>query len=129
MSFHPLTSSELRDWAYSPESFNGVGQDVELLVANLGNADIILECAADNRCPTQRFFINCACLIVGDAVRSSGVSPSEKDILAFARRAEKTGNEYLLELAWRTRALLEEPSSFNDEYWCAGGLVREMFQG
>ena len=127
MSFYPLTSSELRDWAYRPESFNGVGQDVELVVANLGNADIILECAADNRCPKQRFFIDCACLIVGDAVRSSGIAPSERDILAFARRAEKTGNEYLLELAWRARALLEDPSSFDHEYWCAGGLVREMF--
>ncbi|MGQ7844592.1 hypothetical protein ACUNV4_08955 [Granulosicoccus sp. 3-233] len=133
MKFHPLSESELVDWAYHPESFVGVDQDVELLVASLRNADVILACAADDQCPKQRFFVNCACLIVGDAVRRCAVDsserhvPAEKDILAFARRAEKTGNRYLLELAWRARALVEEPSSFDREYWCAGGLVREMF--
>lgn len=133
MSFYPLSESELRDWAYRPDAFQGLAQDAELLVASLHDADAILEFAADDRCPTQRFFINCVCLKVGERVRgtesavSSGKEPSNTDILAFLRKAEKTGNAYLLEIVWRARALLDDPSGFDDEQWCAGGLVRELY--
>ena len=54
MSFYPLSESELRDWAYRPESFLGFGQDADLWVASLHNADVILELASDDDCPTQR---------------------------------------------------------------------------
>lgn len=106
-------------------------QDFELLVAGLDRATIILECAADNQCPKQLFFLTCACLIVGDAIRSeedcSVFVGREKEILAFIRRAEKTGNVHLLEFAWRARELIENPSTFEYDVWCSGELARSLY--
>ena len=95
-----MSDNQLRSWAYHPDRFIGTGQDFELLVAGLHRADIILECASDNQRPKQLFFLNCACLIVGDAIRSqadcSVFVAREKEVLAFIRRAETTGNVHLL---------------------------------
>jgi len=121
--------SQLRMWAYDPDSFKGVGQDFELTIASLDRANVILECASDNDCPMQRFFVNCAYLIVGNLVyRQAYSSDLERDVLAFVRQAEKTGNEYLLEFVWRARSLIENPSEFDYDQWCGGLLARKSFE-
>jgi len=122
-----LEDSELKAWAYSPDSFNGLGQDFELAVASLHRSNVIIACASDNDCPKQRFFVQCAYQIVGDSVRSIRFDELERDLLCFVRRAEKTGNEYLLEFAWRARHLIENPSEFDYDQWCGGLLVQESF--
>ena len=126
-STYLLEDSELREWAYNSESFVSTGQDFELTVACLGRADIILECASDNECPKQLFFLSCAYQIIGDAVSSSSVNPSEQEILNFVRRAEKTGNPHLLEFVWRARSVIENPSEFEYDEWCGGQLARKLF--
>jgi len=108
-----------------------MAQDFELLVAGLHRADIILECASDNQCPKQLFFLTCAYLIIGDAIRSqedcSVFVAREKEVLAFIRRAEKTGNVHLLEFSWRARDLIENPSTFEYDLWCGGELARSLY--
>lgn len=123
-----MEDSQLRMWAYDSDSFVSVGQDFELTVASLDRANIILECASDNDCPKQHFFVNCAYIIVGDAVRGDHAHCSENDVLAFVRRAEKTGNEHLLEFVWRARDLVENPTKFDYDQWCGGGLSRVMIE-
>lgn len=122
-----LEDSELREWAYNPDRFVKTGQDFELTVSWLGRADIILECSSDNECPKQLFFLSRAYQIVGDAVSSSLVNPTEQEILNFIRRAEKTGNAHLLEFVWRARSLIENPSEFEYDQWCGGQLARTLF--
>jgi len=128
-SFYPFDDdSQLRTWAYDPDSFEGEGQDIELTVARLDRAKVILECASDNECPMQLFFVNCAYLIVGNLVgRSAYPHDLERDVLAFIRQAEKTGNEHLLEFVWRARSLAENPSEFDYDQWCGGLLARQSF--
>lgn len=130
MSYYFL-DSQLRNWAYHPEQFVGMGQDFDLFVAGLHNADIILECASDNLCPKQLFFLNCACLIIGDSVRlhadGSAFVDQEREVLTFVRRAEKTGNAYLLEFVWRARDLIENPSTFEYDLWCGGELASSLY--
>lgn len=122
-----MSDSQLRSWAYQPDQFIGMGQDFELLIGGLHHADIILECASDNQCPKQLFFLKCAYLIVGDAVSSSFITFSETDVLNFVRRAEKTGNMHLLEFTWRARDLIENPSNFDYDLWCGGELARSLY--
>ena len=123
-----MDDNQLRMWAYDPESFINVGQDFELTVANLDRVDIILECASDNDCPMQQFFVNCAYLIVGNAVRGEDTVQSKNEVLAFVRRAEKTGNEYLLEFVFNARDLVEDPRKFDYDQWCGGELSRITFE-
>ena len=126
-----MSDSQLRSWAYNPDQFISMGQDFELLVAGLHRADIILECASDNQCPRQLFFLNCVCLIVGEAVRSQAKGSvfvaQEKDVLAFVTRAEKTGNVHLLKIGSRARDLIENPSTFEYDMWCGGEFARNLY--
>ena len=126
-----MSDNQLRNWAYNPDQFVGMEQDFELLVANLDRANLILECASDDDCPKQLFFLSCAFLIVGDAIRSNGDSSvfvaQEEEILAFVRQAEKTGNALLLEFVWRARDLIENPSTFEYDLWRGGELARNLY--
>lgn len=126
-----MSDNQLLNWAYNPDQFVGMEQDFELLVANLDRANLVLECASDDNCPKQLFFLSCAFLIVGDAIRSNGDSSvfvaQEEEILAFVRRAEKTGHALLLEFVWRARDLIENPSTFEYDLWCGGELARNLY--
>jgi len=126
-----MSDNQLRNWAYNPDQFVGMEQDFELLVANLDRANLVLECASDDDCPKQLFFLSCAFLIVGDAIRSNGDSSvfvaQEEEILAFVRQAEKTGNALLLEFVWRARDLIENPSTFEYDLWRGGELARNLY--
>ena len=123
-----MDEKQLRVWAYDPAKFVNVGQDFELWVGQMQHQNVVIECASDDSCPKQCFFVKCAYLIVGDAVRSADFNNTESDVLAFIRRAEETGNEYLLEFAWRAKALIENPSDFDYDSWCGGELARALFK-
>lgn len=60
-------------------------------------------------------------------MRSADVTDSYCDVLAFIRRAEKTGNEHLPGFVWRARALIENPSDFDYDQWCRGKLAQTLF--
>lgn len=123
-----MSDSELRSWAYNANDFKSVGQDFELTVADLDRSDIVLELASDNDCPQQLFFLRCAVQIIGIELRDSSEPLTRRfQLEAYIRRAEKTGNPYLLEFVWRARALLDDPSLYDENLWYQGHLADEIY--
>lgn len=117
---------ELRQWAFDAD-LPWPEQDFDLAVSDMLFADIILELAADNHCPKQPFFLSCAYLIVGDAVRTNFEVCSRTDIQHFLSRAVQTSNQYLVTLAERSYLLIQNPETFDYEQWCGGGLADAEF--
>ncbi|WP_223788796.1 hypothetical protein [Marinicella meishanensis] len=115
--------AELRQWAYDAEAMEPM-QDFDLLVVLLGLNDLVLAFAADDQCPKQRYFLACAYLIVGDAVRTEYRSESRDYIDQFLADAGNTQHPKLLELVNRSAALIADPESFDYDDWCCGGLAR-----
>lgn len=116
----------LRQWAFDagapwPE------QDFDLAIGDLLFADIILELAADNHCPKQPFFLSCAYLIVGDAVRTHFDVCAKADLQHFLERAMQSGHPYLVTLVERSTVLIEHPDTFDYNQWCHGGLADAEF--
>ena len=120
-------NEELREWAFDADALWPT-QDFDLSVADLYLSEIILELASDNKCPKQRFFLKCAYIIVGDAVRTDYHTESKKDVMSFLDRAEKTGNSYLLKFIEHSKDLMQNPSKFNYDQWCDGGLAHANFK-
>ncbi len=114
--------TELRAWACDADADWPV-QDYDLMVVLLGLNHVIIELAADNNCPKQRFFLSCCYLIVGDAVRTEFKSESKQAILHFLNLAEATQHAQLLKFVARSEQLLADPSLFDYDLWCDGGLV------
>lgn len=117
------SKEELRQWAYDPEAMEPQ-QDFDLLVVLLGLNDLVLAFAADDECPKQTYFLSCAYLIVGDAVRTDYHSESREYIDQFLADARNTQHPKLLEMVSRAEALIVDPASFDYDDWCDGGLAR-----
>lgn len=115
---------ELRSWAFDANSL-WPEQDFDLAVSELYFSDAILEFASNSNCPKQRFFLSCAYLLVGDAVRTGFHTSSQIEIQKFLDQAEETKNEYLLNLVARSKTLVNNPSSFDYKKWCSGGFAYE----
>lgn len=138
-----MSDTQLKNWAYKSAEFKSVGQDFELTVAVLDRSDIVLELASDNKCPKQLFFLRCAVQIVGFAINDHFIKPTwlkgaevstesefEGDRIkleVFLRKAEKTGNKYLLDFVWRARQLLENPEHYDEDRWYLGHLADEIY--
>ena len=84
--------------------------------------------ASDSSCPNQNFFLKCAYLIVGDAVRTNYHTESRERITKFIEQAVNTRNNYLLEFAEHSKNLMSNPSSFDYDQWCDGGLAYAQFK-
>ena len=125
--FNP-THEELRTWAYDPNAMAPT-QDFDLMVAELFNADLILELTADENCPNRGFFLGCTYLIVGDAVRTKFRLNSKEKIEEFIRDAEKVGGDLLTLFVLDAKDLLENPRKFNYTNWCDSGLARMRLSG
>ncbi|UZE97184.1 hypothetical protein [Alkalimarinus alittae] len=120
-------NEELREWAYDADSLWPT-QDFDLAVGELYLSDIIIELASDNSCPKQRFFLKCAYLIVGDAVRTDYHTETREDVSNFLKQASKTGNVYLLKFVEHAKELMSNPSKFDYDQWCDGGLANVQFK-
>ncbi|AZZ92640.1 hypothetical protein EUZ85_18685 [Hahella sp. KA22] len=125
--WNPITE-ELREWAFDVNALWPT-QDFDLAVAELYLSEIILELASDDNCPKQRFFLKCAYIIVGDAVRTEYHTESKEDVMSFIDSAEKTGNSYLLKFIEQSKDLMQNPSKFDYDQWCDGGLAYAQFKG
>ncbi|GAB4210872.1 MAG: hypothetical protein OHK0012_02290 [Synechococcales cyanobacterium] len=121
------TNEELRDWAFDHDAMWPT-QDFDLSVADLGFCEIILELASDNTCPKQRFFVQCAYLIVGDAVRTDYKTATKLDVSGFLDKAKKTGNKHMLKFVEQSSDLMRNPLKFDYEQWCDGGLAHAQFK-
>ncbi|MGE6433124.1 hypothetical protein [Shewanella baltica] len=120
-------NEELREWAFDTEALWPT-QDFDLAVGELYLSEIILELASNNSCPKQSFFLKCAYLIVGDAVRTDYHTESKENVIEFLKQAEKTGNIHLLEFVEHSKELISNPSKFDYDQWCDGGLAYAQFK-
>ncbi|TPV54582.1 hypothetical protein FJ444_18955 [Aestuariibacter sp. GS-14] len=120
-------NEELREWAFDADALWPT-QDFDLAVGELYLSEIILELASDDSCPKQRFFVRCAYLIVGDAVRTDYKTESKDDVEVFLEKAEKTGNTFLLKFVEHSKDLIQKPSKFDYDQWCDGGLANAQFK-
>jgi hypothetical protein len=120
-------NEELREWAYDADALWPT-QDFDLAVGELYLSQIILELASDNNCPKQRFFVQCAYLIVGDAIRTDYNTESKEDVVAFLEQAEKIDNTYLLKFVEQSKELMQNPLKFDYDEWCDGGLAYAQFK-
>lgn len=117
------TPEEIRAWAYDADAMEPV-QDFDLMVADEPNDALCLELAADPACPKRRWFLSVLYLVVGDAVRSGFKVRSREAVEALLERGGSLHHPDVE--AWRrhSRALLDDPRSFDYDAWCAGGLAR-----
>ncbi len=115
---------EIRQWAYVSDA-QWPDQDFNLSVAKVHFSDLIIEFAIDDDCPKRDFFLSCAYIIVGDAVRTKYVSHTKAEVEEFIERVKATKNEQMTLLHGRAIALVNNPSSFNYDLWCSGGYAKQ----
>jgi len=118
-------ASELRAWAFDAGA-DWPEQDFDLMVVNLEHHPLIIELAGVDVCPKRRFFLRCAYLIVGDAVRTGYKTSSEDEIMVLLDMARGNGHADLLTFVKHSQQLMAEPSGFDYDLWCDGGLARDM---
>jgi hypothetical protein len=114
--------SDIRDWAFV-DGAKEPEQDWDLHLANLREFDLYVELAADDSCPSGDYFLRLLYLIVGDAVSTDFKTESMetiKDILAITERFTKHRFHIFRQ---RSLGLLNDPTTFDYDDWCAGKLV------
>ena len=118
---NPLRS-EIRDWAFEEGALEPV-QDWDLHLASLREFDLYIELAADDSCPSWDYFLRVLYLLVGDAVRTNFQTQSTGAIKEILAMTEPFPRHRLHLFRKRSRELLDDPSKFNYDDWCAGMLV------
>lgn len=114
---------ELRDWAFDTNA-DWPTQDFDITIGELSFSKIILELAVDQNCPKQIFFLQCAYFIVGDAVLTDFQTESKEDITNFLNQASNTDSDILLSFVKRSKELMRNPTKFDYDHWCDGGLAK-----
>ena len=113
---------EVRAWAYTPNADEPC-QDWDLALLWSGHEKALLGCASDEACPNRMRMLGVLYLIVGDAVRSNFRSRTRPIVEGFIDRGDQYPHSSIELWQRRSRALLRDPSSFDYEAWCAGGLA------
>ncbi len=121
------TSSELRAWAYNPDSVTAQNMPAEwdLLVAGDPLVGTLLDLALDPDCPARRFALHCLYIYAADAIRTRFRAHPKRRLRRLVERAEDEGDELMVLWAHNTRMLLAVPDLFDYRDWCEGGLVRQ----
>ncbi|MDX6548184.1 MAG: hypothetical protein QOG33_1734 [Gaiellales bacterium] len=117
------TPVELTSWAFSDQKT--WIQDWHIIVTRPNLADTLLVLGANPRCPEQEFFLTCLYLLVGDAVWSRYKTSTAEEINSLLLRARGIPNEWIETWIERSAQLIENPSTFEYEDWCHGGLARK----
>jgi hypothetical protein len=116
------SAADLREWAYDAESREPV-QDFDLAVAWTQHEKILLQCASDDRCPKQSFFLGVLYLIVGDAVRTNYRSMKRPILAGLIAHGDEFPVAAVQSWQQRSRHLMDHPDEFRYDDWCAGGLA------
>jgi hypothetical protein len=121
------TSSELRAWAYNPDSVTAQNMPAEwdLLVAGDPLIGTLLDLALDPDCPARRFALHCLYIYAADAIRTKFRAHPKRRLRRLVEKAEDEGDELMVLWAHNTRMLLAVPDLFDYRDWCEGGLVRQ----
>ncbi len=120
------TSSELRAWAYNPDSVtaHNMPPEWDLLVAGDPLIGTLLDLALDPDCPARRFALHCLYIYAADAIRTKFRAHPKRRLRRLVEKAEDEGDELMVLWAHNTRMLLAVPDLFDYREWCEGGLVR-----
>jgi hypothetical protein len=113
---------EIRAWAYTPGAQEPC-QDWDLALLWSGHEKALLDCASDEACPNRVRMLSVLYLVVGDAVRSNFRSRAQPIVEGFIDRGDRYPHPSIKLWQSRSRALLRDPSSFEYEAWCSGGLA------
>ena len=121
------TASELRAWAYQPDSvaLESMPQYWDLLVAGDRLVSTVFALAMDTNCPARRFALHCLYIYAADAIRTKFRAHPKRRLRRLVEQAEDDGDELLEMWAHNTRVLLALPELFDYHDWCEGGLVRQ----
>ena len=114
---------EIRAWAYTANAGEPC-EDWPLALIWSGHEKALLDCASDDACPNRVFMLGVLYLAVGDAVRSNFGSRPKPVIEGFVDRGDAYPHPDIKLWQSRSRALLRDPSGFDCDAWCAGGLAR-----
>jgi hypothetical protein len=114
---------EIRTWAYTPNAEEPC-QDWDLALLWSCHEKALLECASDDACPNRLRMLATMYLVVGDAVRSKFRSRPLPIVEGFIERGDEYRHPSIQLWQRRSRALLRDPSTFEYDAWCAGGLAR-----
>lgn len=118
--------SELRTWAYAPDSvpLTAMPPDWDLLVSGDRLIGTLFELAIDTNCPARRFAMHCLYIYAADAIRTDFKAHPRRKLRKLVEEAEDEGDELMANWAHNTRVLLARPALFDYHDWCEGGLVR-----
>jgi hypothetical protein len=120
------TSSELRAWAYQPDSvpLHSMPPDWDLLVSGDHLIGTLFELAMDPACPARRFALHCLYIYAADGIRTQFRAHPKRRLRKLVEQAEERGDEMMATWAHNSRMLLARPELFDYHDWCEGGLVR-----
>jgi hypothetical protein len=120
------SASELRAWAYHPDSvpLQSMPPDWDLLLAGDHLIFTLFELAMDRACPARRFALHCGYIYAADAIRTNFRAHPKRKLRRLVELAEEGGDELMATWAHNVRALLARPELFDYHDWCEGGLVR-----
>lgn len=110
------TREEVLRWAYTPNVY-APDQDFELAVYDAEFHDLILQCADDQACPQQYFFLSCLYVLVGDAVRTNWKVFSQVTITNFIEKGQQAHDSDVQNWAERAKKLIVEPALYNYDQW------------
>ncbi|MBV1852125.1 hypothetical protein [Catellatospora tritici] len=120
------TTSELRTWAYAPDSvpLSSLPPDWDLLVSGDRLVGTLFDVAMDTSCPARRFALHCLYIYAADAIRTGFKAHPRRKLRKLVEEAEEEGDELMAIWSHNTRVLLARPHLFDYHDWCEGGLVR-----
>lgn len=119
--YDPLPE-DLRAWAYTHGAIEPV-QDWDLMITDAVRAPRFIEFAGDPKCPNGLFFLKCLYLLVGDAVRTQGLSCDLEVIRKLLASQQYNRNPDIQAWVQRSQKLIQSPERFQYDDWCGGRLA------
>ena len=113
------TREEVVRWAYAPNVYTPT-QDFELAVCTPELHDLILQCASDQACPHQDFFLSCLYVLIGDALRSKWKVFPEMLIKNLIKKGKQSTTQEVQMWAKRAEELIANPTLYNYDQWGLG---------
>ena len=126
------TGDELRAWAHDPAADAPKDWDV-VLAAGYERAPVLVELVADPTCPNRQYLLGVLYIMAGQEARRLLRTPSgrvpARELQEVVELAERAAEPWLVTWATRTRALMEEPETFEYAAWCGHGLASRPLDG
>jgi hypothetical protein len=118
------SSAEVRQWAYTLDADEPC-QDWDLALSWAAHEREYIEFAADQECPSRKYFLRLLYFIIGDAVRNNFRTVSEARSRSFVEFGRKTASPEVRLWCERSLDLLKNPEGFEYSAWCGGGLAND----